>query len=674
MGGLDVAALSLDGMLQREWLVTNGLGGFACSTVASLNTRKYHGLLVAAMAPPVRRMVLLSRVEETIRADGRAVLLACNEYPGTIHPHGHTHLAAFNSEPHPRWAYQSDGWTIEKELRLIHGENTVLLSYTLLAGDKPVELELAPLLALRGIHELSYQWNGRLTTERSRKCRRLPATSRTPEVFFAHDGEFRVNPQWNLNTIYRRERERGYSGLEDLWTPGLVRCVLSPGHTVHFACSTEPLDLERVVSKADRQPATDASKDHPLGTLRRACEQFIVDVPRESEKEPAVAVVSNYPWGSPASRAALIGFSGLFLVTGKFEQGRALLLSLAGQLKNGLAPSDWPEDGSAPRHLSADTSLWFVHAVHQYLRYTGDETTVKGKLFDAIAEILKSYQHGTDLGIAMDADGLIASHVPGMGTSWMDAKVGDWVITPRAGKPVELNALWYNAVCVAGEMADRFARHAWTKQLSQLTDTIKTSFNAKFWNEREGCCFDVIDEHGRDESIRPNQLLAISLPFAVLSMDRHAAVLEKVKQLLLTPFGLRTLAPTDPNYQGRYEGNVVTRDRAYHQGSVHPWLLGPFVSAFLRVHGRGAKVRQEAAAWLEPCLNHLRDAGHGHLAELFDGDEPHRPGGAIACAPAVAELLRCHVEEILDQQPTATRKIADIVFSPKIQGPVKEKV
>jgi len=648
----------LDDLLESEWIVPNHLGGYASSTIPGLNTRKYHGLLVAAMTPPTRRLVLLSRVEETVHQDGWPTGLACNEYPGTIHPRGHESLRGFSPEPFPRWIYQGDGWTIEKTLQLLPGENTVVLSYTLLAsrGRGKIELELRPLLALRPIHDLMYQWTGQLdATEKSPRHLRVPPTSRTPEVFFAHDGAYTPAGTWYFNTIYRREQDRGYAGLEDLWSPGIVKWTLVAGKAVRFICSAEPINFARAVSSVEREsvkldaPIVDSplrDTDHDL--LVRAARTFIVHPPS------ALPLLTKLPWASPSLRDALIAMPGLLLVTGKFEHARALLQFAASKLEDGLILTEFAENARMSAALSADTSLWFVNAVWQYLRYAGDEATTR-KLFDAVIEIVRRYQHGTELGIHADASGLLVTRSPGRGTTWMDAKIGDWVITPRGGRPVEVNALWYNAVCIATELAKHFDQATKAAELERLAATIQKSFNATFWNAAERCCFDVVDDHGNDPSIRPNQVLAISLPFAVLSVDRHVAVIERMRRDLMTPVGPRTLAANDPAYHGRYGGDVVARDRAVHQGSVHPWLLGQYISAQTRAFGRGEAVRDACRKQLEGCLSHLRERGNGQLCELFDGDAPHRAGGALASATSVGELLRCYVEDILDLKPAPAK-------------------
>jgi predicted glycogen debranching enzyme len=641
----------LDDLVSQEWLTTNQIGGYACSTAAGLNTRKYHGLLVASMATPVRRMVLLSRVEENLIINGEPYPLASSEYPGAIHPDGYTRLRAFSHEPHPRWAYQNDHFTLEKSLRMVRGENTVVLSYTLLTADAPVKLELRPLFALRGIHELNFQWNGQLDAQkRSTRHYRIPPTSRTPEVFFSLDGRFDVEGCWYMSTIYRREEQRGYAGLEDLWMPGVARWTLHPGQTVHFVCSTEPVRVDDAVAKVQRQvpalPPMALGMDATVAALLRAADQFVVQ-----QGKSAVGVIAQYPWASPSGRDAMIGFTGLLLVPRRFAEAAAVLERMIEHLRDGLMPSEFPEDGSAPRYLGADVSLWFIQAVHDYIRYTNDESPLRARLCDAVVRIIRSYQAGTRLGIGIDADGLLISHEPGRGTSWMDAKVGDWVITPRQGRPVELNALWYNALRIASQMCDHAGRNSWSSEFSILADSVKQSFNRRFWNEMAGCCFDVVTDRGADPSIRPNQLLAISLPHAVLADDRHARALEKVRSELLTAHAVRTLACGDPSFQPHYRGDVVSRDRAYHQGSAYPWLLGPYIKAMLKARGRSASTRAEALQCLDGVLHHLTQAGTGQICELFDATALFAPGGAIASARSVGQVLQAYAEDVLELQP-----------------------
>jgi predicted glycogen debranching enzyme len=680
--GVSPADLDFDTLISREWLITNGIGGYASSTLPGLNTRRYHGLLIAAMAPPVRRHVLLSRVEETVVWTSGHADLACNEYPGAIFPRGDQLLRAFSYEPHPRWAYQSGSWTLEKQVRLVHGENTVVLTYTLLGAERPVDLEVRPLFALRPIHELTYQGNGRLAAKNlSPGHYQVSPTSRSPEVFFASSGHCQDAPCWYLNTIYRRERERGYAGLEDLWSPGVVHMKLMPGEAAHFVCSADPIVLTETVRKVHAQTAAslkvtvqvatgggEASPDPSLDALRRAANAFPISLHRGADESSVPACVTGYHWFAPSARATLIAFSGLYLVTGRFEEARNLLLEISSHLKNGLLPTDFSEDGDKPLYHGADVSLWFVAAVFQYLRYSGDDTTVRRQFLDVVMAIIDAYRKGTDLGIHTDFDGLLTTGASGIPTTWMDAKAGDWVVTPRAGRAVEINALWYNALCIAADLAEQFEKKSVSVELVNLARSVQQSFNKRFWNEFAGCCFDVIGDQTPDASIRPNQVLAMSLPFPVLKPDRCERVLETLRRDLLTPYGLRTLSPRDVGYVGHYSGGVVARDRAYHNGTAFTWLLGPYVSAMLRVTGRGAESRQHARSLLQHCIDRLQGDGLGLINELFDGDFPHAPGGIIACPMATGELLRCYVEDILDRAPAPSPSSSPVTRSLDLGG------
>jgi predicted glycogen debranching enzyme len=655
MRPISISDISFENLIEREWISVNGLGGYASSTVCGLNTRKYHGLLVAAMSPPARRMVLLSHVEETVWTSHGEFALANNEYPGTIFPRGFVHLRAFNVEPFPRWAYQGDGFTIEKSLRLLEGKNTACVSYSLLTGEKPVTLEIRALLALRGIHELMYQWNGRLAAESKRNGQvRIPATARTPEVFFAHDGEFRAEPHWHLNAIYRRENERGYGGLEDLWKPGAFRWTLSPGHTAHLACSTEPVELERVLGDLerasehlDRQTSVVSSEaDTRLEMLVRAAESFVVRAPGETPAERSLKVIAQYPWSPAGGRTALMAFGGLFMTTGRQEEARSLLLGLAAQMRNGIIPTEYPESGEAPTYQGADTSLWFVNAIGEYFGQTEDTTTVRA-LFPAVEEIVETYRTATSDWLFHDPDGLIGTRSAGAARSWMDAQVGDWVVTPRQGRTVELNALWFNALMTASRLASKLGKSAAAREWEELAQKVRASFNDRFWHAKLDCCFDVVGEDGADASLRPNQIFAISLPHAVLSPDRHKAVIGRITEELLTPMGLRSLGRHEAGYRGTYAGNVVSRDGAQHQGSVYPWLLGPLATAYLKAYGRSQDTTAKVLQWIEPSLEYMDGDGLGQMCELFDGDSPHTARGAIASALGAAEMLRTYVREVL---------------------------
>jgi predicted glycogen debranching enzyme len=655
--------MSFEGLIEREWVVANGIGGYASSTLCGLNTRKYHGLLVGAMSPPVRRMVLLSHIEETLWTPDGEFQLGNNEYPETIFPRGFTHLRAFSVEPFPRWAYQGDGFTIEKSLRLLRGENTVCISYSLLTGDVPVTLEVKALLALRGIHELMYQWNSRLAAESKRGGMvRVPASTRTPEVFFAHDGEFRSEPHWHLNTIYRRENERGYSGLEDLWKPGSFRWTISPGQTVHLICSTEPVELAAVMQKLDRDredldrhtAIISTEVDARLEMLARAADSFVLSLPAEAspaaregdEAARPVYVVSQYPWGPPSGRAALVGFAGLFLAVGRADDGRSLLHSLAARMRDGLIATEFPENGESPLYHGADTSLWFINALGNYFGDTGDEQTVDS-LFGAVEKIIETYRQENGPLVACQSDGLIEVKLRGVATSWMDAQLAEGPVTPRRGETVELNALWFNALVIVSRLAAKLGRRELAAEWESLSQKAQAAFNRKFWNESLNCCYDVVGENGNDATVRPNQIFAVSLPNPVLTPERRKAVVQKVVDELLTPMGVRSLWPRDPAFQGKYEGSVVSRDRAQHQGSAYTWLIGPLATAYLKVHGNNEQTVAKVMQWLGPSIEWMEGDGLGQLCELCDGSTPHHPGGAPASALAASEILRCYTREVL---------------------------
>jgi len=670
MSNLDLASMRIHDLMEREWIATNGIGGYASCSIAGINTRKYHGLLVAAMQPPLKRMVILSRVDDAIVTSGGSYPLSSCEYPGAIHPDGHRFLRAFSHEPFPRWAYQDDGWTIERNVRLVQGQNTVVLSYTLLAADRPMDLEIKPLFALRGIHDLMYQWNGRMDAKAlDRGCHNhlIPAGARTPDVYFSHDGSFQSHANWYLASIYRREIERGYSGLEDVWTPGVIRWTLEPGKSAHFICSTESIDLEDAVyslgSTSHTSPTLSISAspisanedvkrtNEAIHTLCLATRKFVA-----RDAKSRTTLLARLPWSPVLVRDALIGFAGTLLIPRRFPEARQLLETLFDHLRDGLLPSSFPEDGSAPVYTAADTSLWLVHAADQYVRYNGDESALRSWI-EPVSKIISSFIKGTTLGVSCDADGLIVSRMPGVPATWMDAKCADWVITPRYGRAVEMQALWYNALRILSSWNERLGDTKAAGELSRTAMRTKASFNERFWSIDNRCLFDVVLDKGADASIRPNQLLSMSLSFPVLAPERHATVLEKVRQSLLTPFGVRTLSPEDPSYQGKYVGDVVARDRAYHQGCAFAWLLGPYVSALIRTYGQSDSVLRQARDVLAGVIGYMQAEGVGQLCELFDGDPPHRPGGAIASIAATGEILRVYVEDILDYKPGTEKRL-----------------
>lgn len=654
---LDLAGLDLEQQIQHEWLVSNGLGGYASSTVAGLNTRKYHGLLVASLAPPVRRMVLLSRVEETLFVGGQMQVLSTAEYPGTVNPSGYRLLRKFATDPYPRWAWQGEGWTLGRWLRLLPGRNAVCLTYFLLGCDQHAELAVRPMLALRGIHELSFQWNGRLGTTRiDPRCVRVNATCRTPEVFLAADAEFDAQPLWYLSNIYRTEIARGYSGLEDLWTPGVFSWTLRPGQPVHFVCSADRVDVEQVVTELERSDATretwpvDPTEDFTLPSLRRACSAFLPS-PAASGAFAAVPA-TGFPWSPPSVRNALAGYVGVFLLNDRPDAGKALLRFAADTMRDGIVASELDEQGDAAKYLLADSSLWFAHAAHAQLQAEFDEPLARQVIQPALLRIVDRYTFGTGLGLL--ADPLLRTHEPNQPTTWMNAKIGDWVVTPRQGKPVELQALWYNALKITEWLCRKLADEFHAARIAAQAEQVEMAFDAAFWNEGAGCLFDVISDVGRDPSVRPNQVLTMALAFPLLRPHRWDSVIRVLQGRLLVPGGLRTLACDDPGYRGRCLGDVVARDRAYHQGCAFPWLVALLARAMVRNAPTSVAARDEARRLLEPIIDRIENDGLGLLGEFRDGDPPHAWGGVVADLLNTAIVSEVMAVDILQRRTIST--------------------
>jgi glycogen debranching enzyme len=578
----------LDAAGHREWLETNGIGGYASSTICGLNTRRYHGLLVAATQPPVGRMVLLSKIEETVVVGDRRYELGCNCYPGAVHPQGHLYLAEFRVDPYPVWVYEVDGITVEKSVWMVHGENTTVIRYDVRGGAR---LELRPLIAFRDYHGTTHEnsaINPAVEVEDGHAM--LTPYQGCPKLFLGHtNGTVRVGGDWYRSFEYVRERERGLDFREDLFQPLTIE--FEGGGTI-VASTEENAGLGRPVTCPT--------------------DQFLV---RRGE---GCTIIAGYHWFSDWGRDTMISLPGLTLATGRHEEARQILLAFARAVDRGMVPNRFPDAGESPEYNTVDATLWFFEAA----RALGDDEWVRVKLLPVFRDIIEWHVRGTRYGIHVDSDGLLAAGEPGVQLTWMDAKVGDWVVTPRHGKPVEIQALWYNALRIM---------EAWTGEAryGEMADRARESFRAQFWNPATGCLFDVVAPE--DAAIRPNQILAVSLPHRMMEAGQERAVVETVERELLTPYGLRTLARSDPQYRGRYEGDQWHRDGAYHQGTVWPWLLGPYAAAYRNVHGHSPDVFGE-------LRRYMMDEGVGQVPEVFDGDAPHRAGGCIAQAWSVAAL------------------------------------
>ncbi|MCI0339077.1 MAG: glycogen debranching enzyme N-terminal domain-containing protein [Acidobacteria bacterium] len=642
--------------LPREWIETNGIGGFASSTIIGLNTRRYHALLTAATRPPAGRMVLLSKLEETLIVNGERYDLSANQYPNVIHPHGYHHLKSFRLDPFPIFTYEVAGIEIEKTLFMVYGENTTVIQYKRRKKKKWVNdclLELRPLVAFRDFHSTTHENNaidGYVSSADGLAS--IRPYHGLPELHFAHDeGELIAGGYWYRDFIYKVERERGLDFTEDLFSPFSLKFDLNTRTGASIIASTEKRKINDVtkLKKAETERrkkviSSAPSKDNLLRSLFTAADQFIV------AREEQMTIIAGYHWFSDWGRDTMISLPGLTLATGHPEIAKSILLGLSKHIDQGMLPNRFPDVGEQPEYNTVDATLWYFEAVRALLQHTNDYKFVHENIYEGMVEIINWHERGTRYHIHVEDDGLLYAGEPGVQLTqltqltWMDARVDDWVVTPRVGKPVEIQALWYNALRVMEDLASRYGDEANKDRFCAMAARARDSFNRKFWNEEIGCLYDVIDGETHDGSIRPNQIFTISLTHPVLDPDRAQRVVEVVEAELLTPVGLRSLSPNDPQYRSRYEGDIRSRDGAYHQGTVWPWLIGPYISAYLKVMGNTKVNRKQAKKWLAAFSDQLTTSGLAQVSEIFDADSPHRPGGCIAQAWSVAELLRVMIE------------------------------
>jgi predicted glycogen debranching enzyme len=644
----------------REWLATNGIGGFASGTIATGTTRRYHGLLIGALQPPAGRTQLVAAVDETVRYGGTAYALATHRWgSGAIDPQGYLYLESFRLEgATPVWTYALADALLEKRIWMVQSENTTFIHYTLARASSPLEIDLKALVNYRDFHSLTHagDWHMKIVPTHD-GVMVLPFDSATP--FYLKSAQASCEPQheWFRDCYLPRETERGLDDHEDYLFTALFQATLKAGESLTIVVTTEattPLDGEASrAQRADRESAllktwqaqNDKSATNAPGWLRQlvlAADQFIVK--RTLPEEPdGHSVIAGYHWFGDWGRDTMIALPGLALVTGRANVAKQILLAFADFVDGGMLPNNFPDAGGKPEYNTVDAALWYFEAVRQYFAARQDTTTLE-KLYPVLAGMIDAHVAGTRYNIHVDStDGLLYAGGPGVQLTWMDAKVGDWVVTPRTGKPVEINALWINALETIAQFARLLNKPA--DEYASLSAQAKSNFQ-KFWNAERNCCFDVIDvpgsakSSGKDASLRPNQILAVSLPVSPLSGDQQKSVVDICAQRLVTCYGLRSLAEGEPGYQGHYGGDQRARDAAYHQGTVWGWLLGPHALAHYRVYG----ARAAALRYLEPLGSNIGAYGLGTLAEIFEGDPPHVPRGCIAQAWTVGEILRAWSE------------------------------
>lgn len=641
---------NLDRAMSLEWLETNGLGGFASGTVSGANTRRYHALLLTAQQPGTNRYVLVNHIEEWLSIDGEHIPLSTNLYPDTVHPQGYAHCVAFESTPWPKWIYAYNHEKIQREILCVRDHDLVLVRWTFTGpAGHSVTLRVRPMLTGRDYHALHHE-NDNLSTHATinpgwvtwHPYQGLPA------VHALHSGTYRHAPDWYRHVRLTREQERGLDFEEDWWSPGEFVFALKPGQEHTLAFSTKPITQRDVTNRIHEEQARrkqvreSAPQDDRLSNaLWLAADAFLV------QRGTQHTMIAGYPWFTDWGRDTFISLPGLCLVTGRHDIAWQIIQTFSSYVSEGMVPNRFPDRSEDPEYNSIDASLWFIHAVDRYLTYSDDATRVRSIAWPAMKQILDGYRRGTRYGIHMDVDGLITGGTPGAQLTWMDVKIGDWLVTPRHGKPVEIQALWMRALDIGARLATRFDEPGYALSCQNDRARAVESFRQRFWYKGGQYLYDTIDgPEGDDASIRPNQIYAIALCHDVLTRDKAKLVLQMVQDHLLTPVGLRTLSPKDSRYRGRYEGGVTARDSAYHQGTVWPFLLGPFVTAWLNTYGKDSDVRHEGRSFLEGLGRHLQDACLGQVSEIFDGDAPHHPRGCSAQAWSVAEPLRALVEDL----------------------------
>jgi predicted glycogen debranching enzyme len=647
----------------REWLVTNGIGGFASGTVAGSQTRRYHGLLVAALQPPVGRTQLVSTIDEIVHYAGTDFFLATHRWTsGAVDPKGFLLLEDFHLEgTTPVWTYALADALLEKRIWMRQGENTTYIQYMVVRGSGTLEMEWKALVNYRDFHSLTHAGDWRMNiTAVDRGVKVLAYDGATPFYLKSSTASCEPRHEWYLGCYFPEETERGLDDREDRLFAALFRTKLEVGSSATFVLTTEAAaSLDGETARAERanhdvklfhewqEKNKGLAGEAPswIWQLVLAADQFIVC--RSLPEEPGGrSIIAGYHWFGDWGRDTMIALPGLTLTTGRADIARQILLAFSRYIDGGMLPNNFPDAGGKPEYNTVDAALWYFESIRQYFAITQDTTTLQ-RLFPVLASMIDAHIAGTRYNIRVDpADGLLYAGEPGVQLTWMDAKIGDWVVTPRTGKPVEINALWINAL----ETMAGFARLVGKSRdgYEKLAAKAKNNFH-KFWNAARNCCFDVIDSHGigNDASLRPNQIFAVSLPLSPLTSEQQKAVVDLCARYLLTSHGLRSLAPGEPGYSGHYGGSPRDRDAVYHQGTVWGWLLGPFALAHYRVY----KDREAALRFLDPLGRQIYASGLGTLSEIFDGDAPFTPRGCIAQAWTVAEVLRAW-KELADEKKT----------------------
>lgn len=647
---------------RREWLVTNGIGGYAMGTLSGVRTRRYHGLLIASASPPADRVMLVADLDAWVSVDDvRHPLVTHCWAAGVVLPDGYRHMERFHLDGLiPTFTYAFGETQVVQRVWMRHGHNTTYLTYTNQRGARPIVLQLTPLCTYREHHSVtaggqSVPVMSPVVAAIDGGFEVLTVPGALPLRIYVNTGEIMLGGEWWWNFHLSKEAYRGQPDREDLYAPATVRATLPPGATFALVATAEegrPIPWQDALpQERDREAAVLSAAqvgDHAPDWVRQlalAADQFIVDrcIKRDGCKDDeGKSVIAGYPWFTDWGRDTMIALPGLTLAAGRPQVAAAILRTFAGFVDHGMLPNRFPDISRAPEYNTVDATLWYFCALHAYLCATNDNDLAR-ELYPVLTEIVDWHVKGTRYGIRVDPnDHLLCAGEPGVQLTWMDAKVGDWVVTPRSGKPVEVNALWYNALRIVASVAARLGHDADSERFDAMARQTQDSFSARFWYKAGGYLYDVIDtpDGGDDATLRPNQLLVVSMPYALLDYEKAKAVVDICARKLLTSMGLRSLDPEAVEYIGHYGGDQRQRDAAYHQGTVWSWLLGPFALAHYKVYG-DAKC---ALSFITPMRDLLSDHGLGTISEIFDGDPPHHPRGCIAQAWSVGEVLRVWVE------------------------------
>jgi predicted glycogen debranching enzyme len=654
-------------LLHKQWLVTNGLGGYASGTISGAVTWRYHGLLIAALPEPLGRTLMLNHLAESLCfPDGRSIQFGGMEPSQPNGVQGPNYLTEFRLEDQlPFWRYEVNGAVIEKRLVMLYLQNTVHLTYTLLSGEEEIYLELRPSVHFRPFEaNVGLQLNSSYEVRTRNRQFEIHSHENYPPLRLTVAGKnsrFTNDGGETREIFYQQDADRGYESRGRVWTPGYFSLPVNVNSPVTLVASTEEW---RVITALDPDAAyktecvrrqrllriADRRAQHPpAAELVLAADQFLM-TPAGRVRDAARAraagdelrsVIAGYHWFTDWGRDTMISLEGLTLTTGRFQEAAWILRTFAHYVRDGLIPNMFPEGQNEGLYHTADATLWFFQALHRYIAATDDRETLVA-LLPILRDIVEHHVRGTRFGIGVDPkDGLLRQGQEGYQLTWMDAKVGDWVVTPRRGKAVEINALWYNALCLLQDWMRQQNDIHGAQSIGEHASRTRTAFNERFWNANSDCLFDLVDgEHGDDPAVRPNQILAIALTFPVLNEERWPAVMKVVQDKLLTPVGLRSLSPDHPDYKAKYFGDLRSRDAAYHQGTVWAWLIGPFIDAWLKLNpGRHVEARR----FLNGFIAHLSEGCIGSISEVFDAEAPYTQRGCIAQAWSVAEVLRCFV-------------------------------